>query len=79
MGATVLEEQHPPHAEALVAIEPTIDRIRIARLEEAVPRDSMGRLPVRDLQEGRTPLPDIGPPIMVAVLEQFLALGLRQG
>ena len=79
MRAPVLEFQHPPQPQTFVVIQPAIDGVRVTRAQEALARDGMGRLPSSDLQQRGTPFPDIGPRVVVTVVEQFLALRIGQG
>jgi hypothetical protein len=79
MCATLLKPEHAPQAEALVHIEPAIDGIGVARLQEAMPGDRVRSLPIGDFQQGGTPFADIGPRVVVPVVDQILALAVGQG
>src|SRR5207237_1037267 len=72
------EALHAPEAVRLVPVEPGVDGIGIARLEQAVAGDRMRRHPRRDLEQGRTAFAHPGTPVVVTMVFQLLALRLRQ-
>jgi hypothetical protein len=79
MRATLLKPEHAPDAEALVHIEPAIDGIGVPRLQEAMAGDGVRGLPIGDFQQGGTAFADIGPRVVVPVVDQILALAISQG
>jgi hypothetical protein len=60
---------------AFVPVEPTIDDVRVTRLEQAGAGNSMRRLALSDLEEGSTALADIGFGVVVTIVDQGLVLG----
>lgn len=62
----------------LVAVQPGIDGIRVARFEEPVDRHRMRAHPTRDLHEGGTPLPDQRAWVMIPRLFQRSSLLIIQ-
>ncbi len=63
----------------LVAVQPGIDGIGVAPLQEPGLGHAMGGLSLGDLQEGGAALADVGARVVVAQLKQFLALLFGQG
>lgn len=61
-----------------VSIQPSIDRIGVSPVEQSFPSHRIGRLALGDLEDRRTPLANIRPPIMMEALRQFLPLDCRQ-
>jgi hypothetical protein len=53
----------------LVAVQPGIEGIRVARLQEPGSGQAMGGLPLGDRQEGGAPLADVGARVVVAQLK----------
>jgi len=51
-----------------IVIQPGVDRVGIARLQQAVARTCMRRRPGGDLQQRRTALAHIRSPVVVACL-----------
>jgi hypothetical protein len=78
MGTTVLEPDHAAHAKLFVPIEPAINRIGLAWFEETMAGDGMRSHTIGNLEQGGTAFPDVGPWVMVAVVEELLALILGQ-
>lgn len=56
------------------AIQPGVERVGIARLQQALARDGMGGHSVGDLQYGCAPLAHIRSRVVVARLFQFASL-----
>jgi len=79
MGTALLEPEHAADAEPLVHIQPAIDSIGVGRFQEAAARDGMRRLPIGHLQQGGTALTDLGPRVVITVVDQVLALRISQG
>jgi hypothetical protein len=78
MVAAVLKPRHTAKAELLVPIEPAVDGIRFARLEEAMAGNRVRRHASGNLQEGSTAFTNVGTRVVVAVMEEFLALVICQ-
>jgi hypothetical protein len=78
MGTTVLKPDHTPEAKAFVPIEPAIDGIGFAWLQEAMTGNGVGGLPIGNFQQGGAAFTDIGPRIMIAVVAEVLVLGVGQ-
>ncbi len=70
--------QQPLQAMFFISIQPAVYRIGIAVVEESFPGHRIGRVALGDLEDRRTPLANIRPPIMIETLCQFPALGSRQ-
>jgi hypothetical protein len=79
MGTTLLKPEHATNPEPLVQVQPAIDGIGVAWLQEAVAGDGVGRLPISDFQQGGAAFADIGPRVVVAMVGQFVALSIGQG
>src|SRR5581483_10291314 len=62
----------------LVVVEPGVDGVGVARAEQAGVGHGVRRAPVSDLEHGGTALTDVGLGVVVAVVEQFGALVLRE-
>jgi len=63
----------------LVAIQPGVDRIRVAGLQEAVPGYGMGAHPVGDLQQSGTALAHLRVRMMIATLLEGQPCGIVEG
>jgi hypothetical protein len=63
----------------LVAVEPRVDRVGLARLEQALDGDAVGRPAGRDLEDGRGPLAQVRTPIGVPDPLELGPLGGAQG
>ncbi len=63
---------------SFIQIEPVIDGIGIAWLEQSLPRHPMRAVASRDFEDGCAPLPYIWARIMIQVIAQGYALFFRQ-
>src|SRR5260221_14328657 len=68
MLAALLKPPHAADPQALVPIQPVVDRIGVTRLQQPVAGDRMRRVAIRNFQQGGTPFADIGPPVMIAIV-----------
>ena len=78
-GATTVEmgaQSRDPSR--LVAVQPAIDRIGLAPPQQAGPGHGMGTHPIGDLQQGGTPLAHLRMLVVIADLEQYIVLLVRQ-
>jgi len=78
MFPAVLEKPDTADAQALVPIQPLIHRIRVARLQEPVPGNRVGREAIGDFQQGGAAFAHIRARVMIAMVDQVLALGVGQ-
>jgi hypothetical protein len=78
MSTTVLEPDHAAQAEFLIPIEPAIDSVGLARLDEGMAGNSVRGHAISNLEQGGTAFANVGPGVVVAVVEEFVALGFRQ-
>jgi hypothetical protein len=74
----MLEPDHAAHAKLFIPIEPAINRIGLAGFEETMAGNCMRSHSIGNLEQGGTAFPDIGPWVMVTVVEELLALVLGQ-
>jgi hypothetical protein len=63
----------------LVAVEPVVDGVRVPKLEQAVAGDGVRGVAGGDLEQGGTPLADVGSRIVVPVVDQLPLLSWGQG
>jgi hypothetical protein len=78
MCATVLKVGHTPQTIAFVPVQPAVHGVRIARFQQEVARDGMGRLPISDFQQGGTALAHVRPWVVIARVQQGLTLCVGQ-
>ncbi len=74
----MLMANQPNDASGLIVCQPGIDRIRVTRPQQALPGNRVGTRAGGNLQQGSTAFTDIGPWIMIAMLQQLVALGIGQ-
>jgi len=77
--AAVLVGEQAGQALGLDAVEPGVDRIRVARAEQTGTGDGMGGAALGDLKQGGATFADVGPGVVVTVAAQLLALVLGEG
>ena len=78
MDAALLKPDHALQAQLLVPREPAINGVGLARFQEAMAGDGVGREAIGDLEQGGTAFADIRAGVMIAVLEQVGALGFGE-
>jgi hypothetical protein len=64
-GAALGMGDQPLDPRGLVEVEPGVDGVGVARLQQPVPGDTMRGIAVGDLQESRATFADVGAGIMV--------------
>jgi hypothetical protein len=77
----MLEPDDAGETMLFIKVEPAVDGVGVARLEETGAGDGMGRVTVSDFEDGGTAFTDIGFGMVVTILEQVvtLALGKLEG
>src|SRR5262245_47291305 len=75
---TLLVAKQPFQSCLPVVVQPAVDCIRVARLQQAVTGDSVGREPIGDFQYRGTALANIGSWIVIAIVQQIRALRISQ-
>ena len=74
----MLKPDHTPETIAFVPIEPALDGIGFAWLQETLAGTGVRGLPVGNVQQGGAAFTDLGPPIMIAGVVEMLAVGVGQ-
>jgi hypothetical protein len=64
----------PLDPRGVVQVEPGVEGVGVAGLQQAVLGHAMGRIAVGDLQQGGPALADVGSGIVVAQLKELVAL-----
>jgi hypothetical protein len=77
--APLLVGEQTREALGLEAVEPGVDGVGVADAEQAAAGDGVRCEPLRDLKDSGTTLADIGPGVVVAVMEQCGALRVGKG
>lgn len=72
MTARLVEQSGPPVC--LVAIEPVVEGVGMARFEQAMQGDSMGRNAIGDLEQTSRALAQVRSRIVVAGVDEFSTL-----
>jgi len=70
----LLGAKQPIQSCLFIVIQPAVERIGIARLQQAVAGDSVGRLSIGDFQYRGTALAYIRSWIVIAIVQQIRAL-----
>jgi hypothetical protein len=80
-GAALGVGDQPRSPRIFIPIEPGVEGVRVARLQQALSGHAMRGLPLGDLQDGGGALANVGAIIVVAQLKEFVALvfGQSQG
>jgi hypothetical protein len=68
----------PAQPFGLVEVQPVVEGVRVPFLQQAVFGYPVGSLTISDLQQGGATLSHIGMGIVIAMLDQFLALFIAQ-
>src|SRR5437016_2122322 len=63
----------------LIAIQPVVEGIGVARLEQAMQGDGAGSGAIGHLEQTRRALPQVGAAVMIADADEFGALGIGEG
>ncbi|MFL5803292.1 MAG: hypothetical protein ACJ8CR_16325 [Roseiflexaceae bacterium] len=78
MFPAMLEQKDAAEAQALVPVQPFVDRVWVTRLQEPLSGNRVRRLPIGDFQQGSAAFAHIWARVMIAILDQVLALGVGQ-
>jgi hypothetical protein len=74
MGTAMLKGNHTPHALTFVPVQPLVDGVGVARLQEPMPGNGVGRLPIRNLEQGCTAFAHVWSSVVITMVQQVLSL-----